>query len=205
MSRRKQPPARRKKIISLRDVRLATTTGHVALIKARIPTEIPEALWLEAARNGCVDYSAEMVKAFAEALKDIAGSDEDQVFDPAQQVREAVRNVMLFGKDDHFTAQGVPKVMAVRAALEAEGETPDVPVTKDLVYDFYLELEGESEDEPAQEPDDGSRYDSVQGMKGSDLENADGTVAEADEETSSELSAELAAATAAAEGVELEE
>ena len=41
-----------KEILSLRTVRLASTRGHVAIIKPGIPTRIPNALFLEAAKTG---------------------------------------------------------------------------------------------------------------------------------------------------------
>lgn len=135
-----------KKIISLQDVRLASTSGHIILVPARKPTRIPDALYLEAAKNGCIDYDPKLAKAFVEAMAAAATeADEEAVFDPTALIRESVRKVMIFGDKQALTKDGIPKVAAVKSALEillAEEEiSVDVAVDREIVYDMFVELQ----------------------------------------------------------------
>src|SRR5690606_24118581 len=63
-----------KLILSLRDVRLASTAGHVIRVKKNTPTRIPKALYVLAAQNGCVDYNPQMIEAFKAALAQAEGT-----------------------------------------------------------------------------------------------------------------------------------
>ena len=135
-----------KKIISLKDVRLASTTGHIILVKARKPTRIPDQLYLEAHKNGCIDYDPKLAQAFVEAMAAAANEgDEKAAFDPSGLIKESVRKVMIFGDKKTLTKDGIPKVTAVRSALDillAEQEiSTEVAVDREIVYDAYVGLQ----------------------------------------------------------------
>ena len=135
-----------KKVISLQNVRLASTSGHIILIPARKPTRIPDALYLEAAKNGCIDYDPKLAKAFVEAMAAAANeADEEAAFDPSGLIREAVRKVMIFGDKKSLTKDGIPKVAAVRSTLDIllaeEQISVDVAVDREIVYDMFVELQ----------------------------------------------------------------
>jgi hypothetical protein len=145
-----------KQVLSLRDVRLASTRGHVILVDAGVPTTIPEALFVEAAKNGCVDYSPAMIEAFksaverAESLAD--GEEPKDSMDVINKLaKDAVKHVMLAAEDspELLTAQGLPRVPVVRAAFETlcadAGVNGDVKITLDLVQDFYLQVQEEGD------------------------------------------------------------
>ncbi len=138
-----------KKVIALSETRLAGTLGHTIIIPARKPTRIPKSLYLEAAKRGCVDYDPRMAKAFLDALREAGelGDQDEIVINPQALAKQAVRKVMLLGDKSAFTANGVPKVAAVRRALDMQLEedeiTAEVALTKTMVYDVFLELQDE--------------------------------------------------------------
>ena len=144
----KQKP---KKVIALQETRLSSGTGHDVVIPARIPTYIPWPLWEDAARNGCVDYNPalanDMIKALQEATELDKASDVDvkAASDPRALIVEAVRSVMLIGDKSAFTGAGVPKVAAVKVALDRvradQGVKVDVALDREIVYDVFLELQ----------------------------------------------------------------
>ena len=141
-----------KEVIALRKTRLASTRGHIIIVEPGVPTRIPQALFLEAAKCGCVDYSPEMFNAFENAMAKAKetvetddGSDPMQVAD--KHLKDAVRTVLLAAQDDPglLTGQGVPRVPAVRAAFEelcARAQVnPQVNVNADLVQDYFLRVQ----------------------------------------------------------------
>lgn len=138
-----------KKVIALKETFLNTTLGHSAIIPARIPTRIPPPLFDVAARSGCVDYNPEMANAMVEAMKDAADTasdaDVEAHADPKALVREAVRKVMLLGDKSTFTTAGIPKVTAVKVALDraiTEQEIKvEVALDREIVYDVFVELQ----------------------------------------------------------------
>lgn len=181
-----------KRVISLKDVRLASTSGHIIPLEARVPTEIPEPLFLEASKQGCIDYNAQTIQTLKETLAALESDEEIQsLSDPRNIIKEAVKTVMIFGTPEAFTAEGVPKVLAVKASIESDSPLP-IPVDRELVYDLYLELEGtavevaapNTRDEKADNLGDGRVKDNL-GL---------------DSETSNELSDQLSAATQRAGG-----
>lgn len=182
-----------KRVISLKDVRLASTKGHIAILKAKEPKEIPEPLFLEATKAGCIDFNAKTIQTLRETLKALEEDDSIISFDdPRAIVKDAVKTVMVYGEADAFTAAGVPKVLAVKASLDSDTA---IPVDRELVYDLYVELDGDGvsvgsppEPEVAAPADDDLGDGRTEDNLGLDSDTAD------------ELSAELSAATEIAAG-----
>ena len=138
-----------KKVIALQETRLSGTLGHTCIVPARIPTTIPEPLYAVAAKSGCVDFDPRMAQAMVDAMQEAAKESSDvdikAAGNPKLFIIEAVRKVMLLGDASTFTSSGVPKVVAVRKALDVElstqGVTVDVALDREIVYDVFLELQ----------------------------------------------------------------
>ena len=147
-----------KTVLSLRDVRLASTAGHIVQVKAGVPKRIPNVLFLEAAKNGCVDYNPQMIEAFRAAVERAESmEDTDNVDDVDRMMLDSVRQVLLAADDNPMllTQDGSPRVPAVRAAYEhicaTNHITSDVKITPDLVRDYYLRITEEIKPAPQAE------------------------------------------------------
>lgn len=144
-----------KEVLSLRRTRLASTRGHIIIVEPNIPTRIPAALFLEAAKCGCVDYNPQMLEAFKQAMANAAAAAVEgkpavkDIIDAAKLAKDAVRQVMLAGakEPELLTSQGLPRLPAVRAAYDMLcGEKhvePDLKVTTDLIGSLFLEIQDE--------------------------------------------------------------
>lgn len=143
----------KKQILSLRKVRLASTSGHVIIVEPGIPTEIPEQLFVEAAKQGCVDYNKQMIDAFRVAMENAATEAEVSLAAPSidlvDLVRQSLKQVLLADDKTLLTSAGVPRVPAVRAAYEVlcaqHKVASELKVTPELVTDLFLNLQGENE------------------------------------------------------------
>jgi len=163
-----------KQVLALRATRLASVRGHIVLIPAGEPTWIPKALYLEAAKNGCVDYNPEMIAAFQAAIDKVKEGElgEDMV-DVDKIAKDAVRHVMLASATNPgiVTTTGVPRVAAVRIAFEElcadQGVKSDVKITTELVTDYYLQVQEEDDLTKAAVTEE-ARY--PEGVAGGDLE-----------------------------------
>lgn len=51
-----------KTVFALRDVRIASLTGHIIRVPANTPVEIPDKLYVEALAAGCVEYDPQVHK-----------------------------------------------------------------------------------------------------------------------------------------------
>jgi hypothetical protein len=168
----------RKEVLSLRQVRLASRRGHIIIVQPGIPTQIPEALFLEAAKNGCVDYNPQMVEAFKAAVASAARNDAASpavtktAVDAAKLAKDAVRQVMLAGMKgpELLTSTGLPRLPAVRAAYDelcgVNHVEPELKITTDLIGAMYLDIQDEGVPEKAE--DSSSRYPA--GIPAGDLE-----------------------------------
>jgi hypothetical protein len=156
------PEQSHKEVISLSRVRLASTRGHIVIIEPTTPTRIPAALFLEAAKKGCVDYNPQMIEAFKFAMAKAAqaegsepNANETSPIEPMKFVKDSVRQVLAAGASEPelLTAQGLPRLPAVRAAFDAMcGEAhvdTDVKVTTELIGTIYLEIQEELKPTPA--------------------------------------------------------
>lgn len=107
-----------KEFVSLQDVRLASKSGHVAVMKAGKPRGLPEELHLEARAHGCVPVDE--AKAMSEAAPskeepEQAESKQDEPMDEgrAADIRSAIELLIASNDPANFNAHGVPKVKAV--------------------------------------------------------------------------------------------
>lgn len=183
--RKAKPP---KKFFSMRDIRLTGTKGHTALLKANKPKLLPEVLWLEAARKGCIEFDAELIKAAAEAAKE-AVTEEEATSDPRGKVKRAVQQVLMLDDPQTVTKEGVPKVAVVKRVLA----DPDIQVSSELVYELYFELTETLEEDS----DEVSLEELERRVDRSGLEDPDGVL--------EEVGGGVAAVVAEAGGLEDEE
>jgi hypothetical protein len=151
-----------KQVLSLARVRLASTRGHIIIIEAGIPTTIPAALFLEAAKKGCVDYNPQMIEAFKAAMANATKQPAEGTnpaaknIDVMQIAKDAVRQVLLAGQKEPelLTSQGLPRLPAVRAAYDMVcGEKhvdTELKITTDLIGTLYLAIQEEAK--PAEAP-----------------------------------------------------
>lgn len=112
--------------LSLRDLRIASTTGHVVTIKANEPTFIPEPVRTEAEALGCVP-----VDQIKEAPKV-----EVELSDDARRAKllEAIDILATTGNEKDFTVDGRPRA---RAVLDAAG----VKATTEEIQDVWAEYQ----------------------------------------------------------------
>lgn len=109
---------------SLRDVRIASLTGHVVDVKAMVPTFVPPTLIPEAQAQGCVtcDEHGKIVLEGGLAVASTIDADEipflppEERDDPAKRervIRLAV--IKCFKKNDRadFGTSGIPKAQVV--------------------------------------------------------------------------------------------
>lgn len=138
-----------KMVFSMSTVRLTCTKGQTAIVQAGVPKRIPRALFLEAAKAGCVDYDPRMIAALqaAVAAAEVAGEDgADDAPDFLSLAKDAVRQVLLSAIEEPtlLTANGTPRVAAVRAAFELacenSGITTEFEINKELVESLSKEV-----------------------------------------------------------------
>lgn len=168
-ARRAKPP---KKFFSMRTVRLTGTSGHTAIVKATKPTLLPEVLWMEAIRRGCIEFDPEMITAAAEAAKAAAQEEveAEATVEPKVIVRRAVQQVLMLDDPSALTNEGVPKVAVVKRLV---GD-PSIQIRSEMVYDLFLELtDGEGTLDPDDEDED-TLEDLEQRVDKAGLEDADG-------------------------------
>lgn len=112
--------------VHLAGVRLASLSGHVAIMQAGVPRTLPESLELIARQHGCVpadEVNPVVLTAMAEAAQKPvpAGPAEDSAPDEAAvnaAVKDAIELVMARGNESDLTKdQSRPKLAAVRAEL----------------------------------------------------------------------------------------
>lgn len=137
-----------KQVFALKQTRLISTLGASAVVEPETPTLIPWQLFEAAAQSGCVDYNPAMADAMMKAMAAIESpiaADEKAIIDPSDLITAAVRKVMLMGDESAFKPDGTPKLAAVHAFLDAEkiaaGVTVDIPLSREIVYDVFLELQ----------------------------------------------------------------
>lgn len=149
-----------KQVISLARVRLASRMGHVVIVEPSKPTSIPEALYVEAAKAGCVDYNPQMFEAFKKALEQAAKQEDSAVpaaepIDPMGLVKNAVRHVLIAADSapELLTSQGLPRLPAIRAAFDklcAEVPTTvDLKITSEMISLIYIEIQDETREQSA--------------------------------------------------------
>jgi len=181
-----------KKVLSLSDVRLASTKGHVVLVPANEPTLIPAALFLEAAKCGCFDYSEEMLEALKAAVakaEAVEPEDKPEPIDFMKFAREAVRQTLSAGKSapQLLNSAGLPRLPAVRAAyrqiLDNAQLKSDLKITSALVDKLVLEVTDEAKPSPlAKDADDEFGGDLEGEEVGGDIEAVLARVQPQDEE-----------------------
>lgn len=118
---------------SLRDVRIASLTGHIALIKANTPTRIPDAILEEALMQGCVPTDETPVLKQEQEPEEPSPQDDGMTFEMA--LDSALIALINQDDDEDFTKDGRPKV------LSAEREMPEGfkrPTTSEIVQRFEL-------------------------------------------------------------------
>jgi hypothetical protein len=165
-----------KEVISLSRVRLASTRGHVIIVEPGVPTRIPQALFIEAAKAGCAEYSSEMAKVFQQAFD---GSEElkqeikkeEIAADPdltrlSELVRNAVQHVIQASaaNPDLVTSNGQPRIPAVRAAFDAicasEGVDVELTINAEVVRDAMADIGALSSTAEYDTSKEGDRYPS---------------------------------------------
>lgn len=145
------PEQTHKQVFALKETRLASRRGHIIVVPPQTPTKIPRALFVEAAKNGCVDYSDEMVAALTSAAKSakVATREADSEVDFLALAKSAVSHVLLAANKDPelLTSGGVPRLPAVRAAFEelcaAKRVKSDLKITSDLIARITVDLQSE--------------------------------------------------------------
>lgn len=151
----KRGPHKHKQFFSLRSVRVANTSGYCVQIAANTPTELPEPLWPDAFRAGCMEFDAKLIKAAADAIKAHAGKPPAAAGKPTKRdnaaiVRQAVQEVLESGDPGAVTKVGVPKLSAVRARVAKLGGASE-GLTSDAIYDIFVELQDSQAEEAAEE------------------------------------------------------
>lgn len=148
-----------KEVLALRRTRLASTRGHIIIVEPNIPTRIPAALFLEAAKCGCVDYNPQMLEAFKQAMANAAAAEVTgvpvvkDVIDVTRLAKDAVRQVLSHGSKEPelLTSQGLPRLPAVRAAYDMlcseKHVEPELKITTDLIGTLYLDIQEEMKPE----------------------------------------------------------
>jgi ATP:corrinoid adenosyltransferase len=131
-------------------VRLSSTKGATAIIYAGQPKRIPRSLYMEAMKNGCVDYNPQMIQAFKSAIaraENEGYEPTESTFDVMGELKTAIRQVMLAAGEqpELLTADGSPRVAAVRTAFEDAcsnvNEDPgQIEVTRELVIQLHQEV-----------------------------------------------------------------
>lgn len=144
---RKQPKPAFKKFFSMREVRVASTSGHVAIVPANKATELPKQLWQEAAKSGAIEYDPDLIRAAARAVDEAQAEEPKLSF--SQALERAVRELVAAGKPSTLNRNtGAPKIAAVRdtmAALDVSAKALR-KLTNDLVYDTFVGLTGSDDD-----------------------------------------------------------
>lgn len=100
-------------VLSLRDHRLQSTTGHCVQIKAQKPTRIPEALRYEAYAIGCVECDSQ---------GRIGRRDGDEPDAPpapktGPTLKEVLTQIYIDGEVENLDTYGMPKVAYVNDLL----------------------------------------------------------------------------------------
>lgn len=153
-----QPKPAFKQFFSMREVRVSSTTGHSAVIKANVPTELPKPLWNDAFKSGAMEYDPELIRAAARSID--RALPKKLTFDEA--LERAVRQIVANGKPTEINkVTGQPKNGAVKAAMAALGIPEKLlkGLTTDAIYDTFVGLESSSavdeteETETEEEPD----------------------------------------------------
>ncbi len=94
------------KMLSLRNFRLASITGHVALFTANEPMDVPDALVQEAMAAGCVPVNADDIPFY----EDVGRAQVEFQGDIRRStIYLAVQSVMVGNEIKNFDGGGVPK------------------------------------------------------------------------------------------------
>lgn len=116
--------------ISLRDVRLTSKSGHVALMKANVARTLPEALHMEARTNGCVPVKE--VAQMTEVKTEEAKTEEVKTDEPAPtqdrdgDIKSAIELLIASNNEDNFNAHGIPKVKSVEDIISYDVSAAEV-------------------------------------------------------------------------------
>lgn len=164
-ARRSQPKPAFKSFFTLRELRIASTTGHAAVIKANTPTELPRQLWSEAYKAGAMEFDPELIRAAARSIDKIAPP--KLTFQEA--LERAVATAVAAAKPGELSkVTGAPKIAIVKDAMAALGVNPK-GLTTDQIYDTFTALD--STLEAADEADDEEAE-----LDTTDLEDEDGVL-----------------------------
>lgn len=152
-----QPKPAHKEFFSLREIRVSSTTGHVAIIKPNTPTELPRPLWNDAFKAGAMEYDPELIRAAARAID--RAKPKQMTYDEA--LERAVRQIVADGKPTEINkVTGQPKNAAVKKAMAELGVPEKLlkGLTTDAIYDTFVGLNSDSaeaadETEAEEEPD----------------------------------------------------
>ena len=147
-------------MISLRNFRLANTSGHCVLVEANTPTMIPDPLRQDAIMAGMIDYNeplatvpepivaapvapvapvpvaAEPVPTPPETVE-APTQVEDTGVDDAEALSTAVRKLLVRNDPTDFKNDGTPKVIKVVAEMPPECKRP----TATQVFAAYEKLQ----------------------------------------------------------------
>jgi hypothetical protein len=133
-----------KQVVSIANVRLASTAGPVILVEAGKPTWIPNVLFSEASLRGCVDYDPRMIEMFRSLEAGVTGEPSPTGPDQQGLAETAVRQVLIAAADSPellATTTNLPRVPAVQAAFEAicanNGVEPEFKISRDIVTAIY--------------------------------------------------------------------
>lgn len=128
------------KMKSLRQFRLASTTGHVVLFKANEVVEVPQAIVPEAMAAGCVPadgdgvFHEDLDRAKVEFTGDVRRS----------MLYLAVKRVVEVNKPADFDGSGTPSITAVESRLGFDVTKPEVLA----IYREYQTYVSEGRDFP---------------------------------------------------------
>lgn len=167
-ARRSAPKPAHKQFFSLRQVRLASTAGHTAIIYPNQPITLPRELWNDAYRAGAMEYDPELIRAAARAIDSVEAKPLD--FDTA--LGRAVKAIVAAAKPSELSkTTGAPKIAVVKREMQRLGVDPK-GLTMDQIYDTFTALVNESDpaEQNAAPDEDEADVDTT------DLEDEDGVL-----------------------------
>ena len=112
--------------ISLRDVRLSSKTGHVALMTANVARTLPQELHMEARTNGCVPVTEAKVIADSQEKQEPTEEQKRISQDRANDIKSAIELLIASNDPAHFNAHNKPKVKSVEEIVGYDVSAPEV-------------------------------------------------------------------------------
>lgn len=128
-------------MVSLRNVRIESTKGHVVVMEAKVPKFIPDAIVPEAAAKGCA-MAEEGDEHFYEDLSNVNVEFQGDV--RKSMIYLAVQAIVEKNNTKDFDGSGVPRAEVISKALGFDVVRSEVAD----VYQLYLQASAGEEDFP---------------------------------------------------------